>query len=427
MQVKGKALHTNIDYDALIIGGRAAGGSLAVLLAQRGYRVMAVDRDRFPSDTMSTHYMHSLVVPLLDKLGVLADLDAAGFRHMTRCRIYLDDCVFEGPMEPSGLGFALAPRRDVLDELLIQRAVEHGAEFAQGTRAERLIYEDGRVVGAELRDSDGERREVRARVVVGADGKFSSVAKWVGAESYNEVTALRPLYYGHFRGIEPLPEPAVELFYGGNRMGLLFPMRPGEDCLALELQPEDFERFRVDPTGEFNAFVDGLYGMRGRMRHATLDGNLIGVKGIDNYLRKPFGPGWALTGDASYLKDPSTGTGIGDALQQAFWLADALDDYFRGADWDARLSEFQQMRDQTVMPMLQSTISYTKMRDPNPETIALLRAGFSAPGPARVLAYALPQAMSQILPPPLMARVQQISETLRAQREPADVKPVQTD
>jgi len=421
-------MEQSVTYDALIIGGRAAGGSLAVLLAQRGYRVLVVDRDRFPSDTMSTHYMHSAVVPLLDQLGVLSTLvDELGFRRMTRTRIHLDDCIFEGPMDPSGHGFALAPRRDVLDNLLVERAIEHGAEFGQRTRAERPIVEDGRVVGAELRDADGERREVRARVVVGADGKFSSVAKWVGAESYEAAPAMRPLYYGHFQGLEPLPEPAIELFFGGDRIAFVFPMRPGEDCVAMELQPEDFERFRADPKGEFDALIDGLHGMRQRMRNATLDGQLIGSKGIENYFRKPFGAGWALTGDAAYLKDPSTGSGIGDALQQSVWLADALDDCFKGANWEERMGAYQQLRDSMMMPMYMGTLSYTRMRDPDPQAIALVKGALSGPGPARALAYALPGLISQALPPPLLTRVQGLASVFSGESETVMVRAIPAD
>ncbi len=402
-------METSQTYDALIIGGRAAGGSLGVLLAERGYRVLLAERDHFPSDTMSTHYMHSTIVPLLEQVGVLADLEQAGFRRMTRCRIYLDDCVFDAPIDPSGSGFSLAPRRDVLDNLLVKRATAFGAEFMDRTRAERLILEDGRVVGAELRDANGARREVRARVVVGADGKYSSVAKWVEAETYEAVPALRPLYYAHFRGIADLPETAVELFFGGDRMVLIFPMRPGEYCVAVELQPEDFERFRADATGEFMRLIEGRYGMRERMRNASMDGKLIGVKGIDNFLRKPFGPGWVLTGDAAYLKDPSTGSGIGDALQQSVWLADALDDCFKGCDWDERLSEYQQLRDKAMMPFYKGTLGFTRMRDPDPQAVALLKGVMSAPGPARALVYAIPNLLQQVLPPGLMTRVEYLA------------------
>ncbi len=306
-------MEQSTEYDALIIGGRAAGGSMAVLMAQRGYRVLVIDRDRFPSDTMSTHYMHSAVVPLLDQLGVLNDLvGTVGFRRLTRSRVYLDDCVFEGPMDPSGFGFALAPRRDVLDHLLVTRAMGLGAEFAPRTRAERLLWDEGQVVGAELRDADGERRDVRARVVVGADGKFSSVAKWVDAETYETLPAQRPIYYGHFNGVEPLPETAVEVFFGGDRIGFIFPMRPGEDCLALELQPEEFDRFRTDPEGEFRTTFDGLFGIWNKARWT--DGGRRGIRSTLAAFPARGRTDSGATGGASSAQRPGARiSGTGDA------------------------------------------------------------------------------------------------------------------
>ena len=411
---KGVRLTQRTTYDALIIGGRAAGGSLALLLAQRGYRVLVVDRDRFPSDTMSTHFMNPRVVPLLDQLGVLTSLEAAGFRRITRSRIYLVDCIFDASMPPMGSGYALAPRRDVLDSLLVQRATEYGAEFVERTRGESLIEEDGRIAGAILRHSNGERREIRAAVVVGADGKYSSVAKWVQAEEYAAMPALRPVYYAHFNGIEPLPEPTVEVFFGNDRMALLFPMRSGEDCLAVELQPDDFDRFRSDPQGQYDNLIRGLYGMSTRMRDAVIDGKLIGVRGIDNYFRKPFGPGWALVGDAGYLKDPSTGTGIGDALQQSIWLADALHDCFQGASWDERMAEFQQTRDRVMMPGYQSTIDFTQMRDPAVPQIAMVKAAMSSPLFARILVNALPGMIRHVYQPDTMTFVTKTAEAFLA-------------
>src|SRR3954454_2125468 len=108
-------------YDVLIIGARVAGASLALLLGQRGWRVLLVDRDRFPSHTLSTHYMGPQAVPLLAQLGVLEDVEAAGFRRITRARTYVGDCLLEGPVAPSD-GYALAPGRDVLDATLIAHA-----------------------------------------------------------------------------------------------------------------------------------------------------------------------------------------------------------------------------------------------------------------------------------------------------------------
>ena len=399
------------DYDVVIVGARVAGASLALLLGQRGQRVLLLDRDAFPSDTLSTHFIGGNGVISLRRLGVLDDLLDAGFRRITRTRTWVEDCLFEGPLGP-GDAFGLAPRRDVLDALLIRHAVERGGvTFHARTHAEGLIEEDGRVAGVVVQTTDGERRTVRARVVVGADGKYSKVAGWVNAEAYAATPALRPAYYGYFQGLTPLTDPAIEMFFAHNQIGFVFPMRPGEDCLALEIQPEDFETFRAQPRAVFEERFRALPGMAARLGHASLDGKLLGVRGIENYVRKPYGPGWALTGDAGYLKDPSTGLGIGDALAQAFMLANALDAALRGADWEASLSTFQRQRDESLLPLYHWTLSATQVRDAPPESIAWLRAAFFSPHYTRQLMYWLPSILSGGLPPhlqPMMTAMGQL-------------------
>src|SRR5712691_11633339 len=411
-------MSTQPEYDVLVVGGRAAGASVAQLLARQGRQVLVVDRDEFPSDTMSTHFMNLAAVGALKRLGVLNEILAAGFRRVTRHRTWIDDCCFEGPAGPPGT-FSLGPRRIVLDSILLEHAVRAGAQFDQRTRVEALLQEGGDVVGAVLQTTGGERREVRARVVIGADGKSSRVADWVGAQKYDEVPALRPAYYAYFHGIEPRPEATLELFFGGDQIGFLFPMREGEDCIALEIQPEDFDEFRTGHAAFFEARVRELPQMARRMQNAHLEGKVIGVKGIDNYFRKPYGLGWALTGDAGYLKDPSTGLGIGDALEQAFMLAEALGGWFDGADWDASMSTFHQKRDQMMKPLYDATLDFTRMRDVGTAEQNLLKAVLLSPSTAREVAHAMVAQLPSLLSPAAHRRTTFISKMFAPAPEPA--------
>lgn len=405
------------EYDVLIVGGRAAGASLAQLLARQGRQVLVADRDDFPSDTMSTHFINLAAVGALKRLGVLDDILAAGFRRITRHRTWIDDCCFEGPAGPPGT-FSLTPRRTVLDSALIEHAVKAGAHFEPRTRVDGLLQDGGRVVGATLQTAGGERRAVRARVVVGADGRSSRVAEWVGPETYDAVPALRPVYYGYFHGIEPRTDATLEIMFGGDQVGFLFPMRDGEDCVAIELQREDFDDFRSDHTSAFEARVRRLPEMARRMQSAHLEDKLIGVKGIDNYFRKPYGPGWALTGDAGYLKDPITGTGIGDAFEQSFMLAEALGAWFEGADWEATMSAFQQRRDQTMKPMYDLTLDFTRMRDVGPAEQAMLKAVFISPAMTRAVAHGMLAQLPSLLSTPAHARTALISRIFAPAPEP---------
>lgn len=389
------------EYDVVIVGARVAGASLGLLLGQRGRRILMIDRDTFPSETLSTHFVSGQGILAMRKLGILGDLIEAGFRKITRSRTWVDDCMLEGPSGPKGT-FALAPGRDTLDATVIQHAVERGGvEFLDRTTMESLITEGDRVVGVVARTSDGEKLEVHAQVVVGADGKYSKVAQLVKAECYEEFSGLRPVYYGHFTGVQSLNEPAVELLFTDNTIGFLFPMRPNEDCLALEIQPEEFAAFRMNPQVAFEERYRALPGMAARMTHAQLTGKLQGVRSVDNYLRKPYGPGWALAGDAGYLKDPSTGLGIGDALYYAFGLADALDSALNGADWEASMSAYQRARDESALPIYRWTLGATKLRDTPTSSIAWIQALMANPHHARQMLYWLPSAIASHLPPQL--------------------------
>jgi flavin-dependent dehydrogenase len=404
------------EHDVVIVGGRVAGASLAVLLARQGRNVLVVDREAFPSDTLSTHYVSALVVDNLARLGVLDDLLAAGFRKLSRTRTYVEDCVFEGPAMPGAHGFGLAPRRDVLDSLLQQRAVEAGAELLTRTRVDGLVEEDGRVAGVLV---DG--REIRARIVVGADGKTSKVAEWVGAESYREVPAQRPAYYGYYHGIAPLTEPAVELFFVDRTVGFLFPMRPGEDCIALELQAEDFDEFRADPQTVFEERFRALPGMEARLDGAALEGKLKGTKGVANFLRVPYGPGWALTGDAAYLKDPITGLGIGDAVTQAFLLADALGAWLDGGDWDETMAGYHARRDELLLPLYELTVRMLDGISPPAAELDRLRAVLANPFTARGLSYWLPGNLEAFLAPGSVARAELFARSFAHWREAGSV------
>ena len=394
-----------MDYDVIIVGARVAGSSLAILLGRQGRRVLLVDRDRFPSDTLSTHLVQPAAVGMLRQLGALDDVEATGLRRITRQRTYMADMVFEGAMREPPPSYALCPRRDHLDSTLIRHALKHrSVEFAEQTRVEALQWQDGRVTGVDLRGQDGVRRAVSARVVVGADGKYSRVAGWVDAARYHEAPAMRPIYYAYYQGVAPLLEPATEVFFHDRHISYLLPMQPAMDCLILEIQPDDFARFRVDPAAHFEAAIRRLPGMARRLEHATRQGAVLGTRGVENFLRVPYGPGWALAGDAAYCKDPSTGTGIQDAFTQSFLLAQALGDALDGLDWDTALGAYHRGRDDAVLPTYRATLAFTRGEDVPPEALAWLRGVLPNPGLVRALAAGFPAAARspEVFPPALL-------------------------
>jgi flavin-dependent dehydrogenase len=386
------------NYDVLIVGARVAGATVAARLAQQGRKVLLVDRDEFPSDTISTHALAFNAVDSLRRLGVLDRIEAAGFRRIYRHRAWVEDICIEAPAGPPGT-YSIAPRRIVLDQILLDRAVECGAEFRHRTRVDSLIVESGNVVGAVVQHIGGEKGDVRARVVIGADGKQSQVAQWVGAPKYDERPVGRPIYYGYFHGFTPLAEPAIELFFGSDRIGFCFPMRPDEHCLILEAQPEDFEHIRQGPEAWFRTRFAALPGMSERVKDANLDGRMLGTRGVENFFRKPFGPGWALTGDAACVMDPCTGYGIGDAMLQSFLIAKALGSWLDGAEWEATMEAYTQTRDTALRSLFEQTVAAAAARDDSARQLNPLRAVLLNQHDARRVIRALPGLLDQMFEP----------------------------
>ncbi|MFD1019951.1 NAD(P)/FAD-dependent oxidoreductase [Thalassobacillus hwangdonensis] len=340
-------------YDVIIIGARAAGASLGILLGRQGKRVLMIDKATFPSDTLSTHHMSH--VRYLDKLGVLEDVEARGYRKITRMRTYVGNSFIEGPRTD----YTIIPKRDYLDHVLIKHATGYdNVHLLEGTIVQGLKWENDRVTGVKTNAPGFE--EVSGELIVGADGMRSKVATWVNAETYLSEKAVRPVFYGYYQGIDPLEETATEIFLQNGRIGFLFPMEPGRYCLGLEIHQDEFKRFAADPEREFESHYQQLYRMDKRLRNSELEGRIVGSPGVENFIRKPYGKGWALIGDAAHSKDPSTGLGINDAFMQAFLLSDAIEARDEGTKWSDAMEVFHQKRDEAILPAYELTVDYIR-------------------------------------------------------------------
>ncbi|MBH0230460.1 NAD(P)/FAD-dependent oxidoreductase [Halobacillus yeomjeoni] len=343
----------NERFDVIIVGARVAGSSLAILLGDLGKKVLLIDKATFPSDTLSTHFMSH--VDYLRKLGVLEEIEALGLRKVTRMRTYIGDSFVEGP-RPS---YTVIPKRDDLDHILLQRASSFpNVTVKEGVSVRNLIRKEGIVAGVVTEDRRGYKETIKSDLVVGADGKNSNVAHWTGAEEYEKVQPLRPVVYGYYEGVQPLKKPATEIFLHEGRIGFVFPMEEGRDCLGMEVHPEEFKPIMKNPTYEFEEMYRTLYGMDERLQGAQLQGKIIGTPGMPNFFRKAYGDGWVLVGDAGHSKDPSTGLGINDAFLQSFLLAEAIQRNDEGDSWQEVMDAFQKQRDEQLFPGFQLTLDY---------------------------------------------------------------------
>jgi 2-polyprenyl-6-methoxyphenol hydroxylase-like FAD-dependent oxidoreductase len=338
------------EYDAIVVGARVAGSATALGLARRGWRVLLLDGATFPSDTLSTHLLWSDALREFDRMGVLGEVLATGAPPIERIRLAYGEYANEASIPSVGdYPPLLSVRRIVLDELLLDAARgEAGITVREGVSVAELLRAGEAVVGVRgVVRGDGEPFLAKAGMTVGADGRHSTVARGVGAAEYDVVPPLLATYYRYYRGVEPLAAPTLEAYRdveGG--FCYLFPCDGGYWTLAVSFPQAEFDVVRRDHEAQLAAHVTRKPGLSERLAGAEPVSAWRGAGDLMNFYRVPFGPGWALVGDAGQHKDPITARGIADALRHAALLVDALDRARRGeADWATALGEYQKTRD----------------------------------------------------------------------------------
>ena len=360
-------------YDAIIVGARCAGSPLAMLLARKGYRVLVVDRATFPSDTISTHHIHQPGVARLKRWGLLEQLRATNVPPTTDVIFDVGPFAVRGtPPQAEGVAESYAPRRTVLDHLLVAAAAEAGAEVREGFTVHELVWEDGRVVGIRGAERNGRVVTERARVVIGADGLRSFVARAVAAPTYRERPVLTCNYYAYWSGVEL---ETTTLYARPRRFLVADRTNDGLTIVVVVWPAEEFNRVRADAEGNYLRAIELAPDLAARLRGARRETRLVGTGQIPNFFRQAHGPGWALVGDAGYFKDPLTAQGITDSFKQAEWLAEALDAGLSGRQGlDAALAAFARRRDEEALPMYEHTVRLAELAPPTPEMQQLLLA-----------------------------------------------------
>jgi 2-polyprenyl-6-methoxyphenol hydroxylase-like FAD-dependent oxidoreductase len=376
-------------YDVIVSGARCAGSPTAMLLARKGYRVLLVDRVTFPSDTISTHLVHPPGVDALTRWGLHDRLAATGCPPITRYTFDL------GPVLTGSPGTAYGPRRTVLDKLLVDAAAEAGAEVREGFTIEEIVMDGETVTG--IRGHGSDRRTVReqARVVVGADGRHSRVAAAVEAPTYNERPAAAATYYAYWSGV---PADGLEVYIRPDRAVACLPTHDGLTLVIVGWPVVEVEANRADVGGNYVKTLELVPELAARVKAGRRQSRFFGTADLPGFFRKPYGPGWALAGDAGYHKDPCTAQGISDAFRDADQLAEALDDALSGRrPYEEALADYQHRRDEHVLPMYDLTCGLATLEPPPPEVRALLAAAAGTPDAMT----AFVQMIAGVLPVPV--------------------------
>lgn len=342
------------EYDAVVVGARVAGAGTALQLARRGYRVLMVDRRQPGSDTLSTHALMRAGVMQLHRWGLLDRVIAAGTPPVRQTSIHYGEACDVVPMKPKfGVEALYAPRRTVLDTILVEAAQEAGVDVRFGVTVDDVIRDRaGRVRGIVARDSDGDRFAARGRFTVGADGILSTVARAVGAEELWTGTHRTAVIYAYFTDPEPR---GYEWFYREKAVAGLIPTNEGQSCIWAGVPGERFGKdFRADLAASFDrVLAEAAPEVVDRVRGLQRESRFHGFAGVRGFWRQAHGDGWALVGDASHFKDPISAHGLTDALRDAEFLAQAIASALSGWSGEAEaLAAYGRIRDRLSHGMI---------------------------------------------------------------------------
>ena len=315
----------NQSYDAIIIGARCAGTATGMLMARDDARVLIVDRETEMFDTLSTHALMRPAVTLLDQWGLLNQIATAETPVVRSTHFHYGSERIDVPIKPAGNAEGLyAPRRWLLDRVLRDAAVDAGAELRTGTGLHALIKDSsGHVIGADLRHPSGDIERVFSDIVIGADGRRSTVAAYVGAKTIVASPHCSATTYTYVDGI---PNEGYRWYYGDRIAAGLIPTTNGMHCLFTSCDPRTFKaRFKDDAfKGAMNILSRWKPDMAAGLSPRGPVERMRRFPGAPGHIRECAGPGWALVGDAGYFKDPATAHGITDAFLDANRLARAL-------------------------------------------------------------------------------------------------------
>jgi flavin-dependent dehydrogenase len=360
-------------YDVIVVGARCAGAPTAMLLARKGYKVLLVDRSRFPSEIPHGHFIHRHGPRRLRDWGLLNRVIAAGCPPATTITMDTGDiCLVGRDMVIDGVAAGYGPRRAVLDMVLVEAAIEAGAELRESFAIEEYLAKENRVLGVRGRDcSHGSRVTEHAAITVGADGRGSLLARTVCAAEYEVIPTLMCWYFSYWTG----RPNGLELYVRGERAIFAHPTNDNLLTVFVGFPIRLQTAVQSDLKRQFMATVDLVPELADRVRSGERVERFYGAANLPNFLRTPYGQGWALVGDAGCHKDPYLALGICDAFRDADLVADAIDQQLSGARrHDRAMADYERRRNEATMPDYRTNLDLARFNPVSAEQRRLLEA-----------------------------------------------------
>jgi flavin-dependent dehydrogenase len=341
--------------DVVVVGARCAGASVALLLARAGLRVRVLERADRLGDVVSGHMVKSAGAARLARWGLLDDVLASGAPAMRVPAVWIGGERHDPPPPPPEVPPNVAPRRMVLDQILLDAARAAGARVDLGTSVTGVVRERGRVVGVHTPDG-----EVRARLIVGADGRTSRLARLFGAETYWQLPPATYAYYTYWAGtaIDGLHVHLAPGVFSG-----MFPTNDDRVLVFTQAPHAQFATARRDPIADYLGLLAWLPGTRDLLGDGHIVERLRGIGDMPTFFRESAGPGWVLAGDAGHHKDPLVARGIADAFRDADLIAAAVAGAWDADDetLDAALRAYQEQRDATARPLAEANDAVARL------------------------------------------------------------------
>ncbi|WP_431970245.1 FAD-dependent oxidoreductase [Nocardia sp. bgisy134] len=375
------------DTEVVVVGARCAGSAAAAAFAQAGRRVVLLEATRLPSDTLSTHLLWPGGVAELRRLGALDRVAELGAPPMRTAYAAGAGHAIRSSFAPvDGVDYALCVRRTGLDAALAATAVAAGAQLRDGARVGELLWRGTRCAGVRYTDSSG-THELRAALVVGADGRRSTVARLAGASRPRLFAPSgRDCYFAYWRDTAVEWRGVAAQWRDGADLGTAFPC---DDGLLLALVQPPASQDRPGPGGaerRYREAIERIPGLTARLAGCERVGRVRSATGLVSYFRGSSGPGWALPGDAGHFKDPVTAQGIRDALHYGRRLGElAAPVLHEPQRLDAALRAWESQRLTECLGIYQWTNRLSRATPMSPLEIQLYRRATGDPELARAV------------------------------------------
>ncbi|HEX4437660.1 MAG TPA: NAD(P)/FAD-dependent oxidoreductase [Solirubrobacteraceae bacterium] len=409
-------------FDVAIVGARLAGSAIAAPLARAGRNVLVIDRMAFPSDQLSTHVLMPAGTSELAQIGALPGILALNPSRVRNVQVGVDGVLCAERLRPAadGIDFGVCVPRDLQDLELVRAIRAQGAEVRERCAVSALRWDAGRVTGLSYRDAEGVQREVQASLVVGADGRRSTVSALLGVERpYRLSRNGRGLVFRYLE--DPHPEQTENCTYqqwrDGNSIAFAFPCTPAGRLLVLLMgDREETALARHDPEGYWRAKLSEHPELARRVAGAPPGSKLRSTADTPAFFRSSSGPGWALAGDAGHFKDPVTGQGMRDAMFAGRTLAEAilpsLDD---PAALDAATRGWEAERDRECLPAYHLANADTRAIRQSPILREIVRDASRTPDPDLGDLFGRARTPAEVTPPARLIRAT-VAALLRGER-----------